>query len=45
MVTRMTDSIFEVIESLSQATRFEESNDVLRNAIIEMGFSHVANAR
>ena len=42
MVTRMTDSIFEVIESVSQATRFEESNDVLRNAIIEMGFSHVA---
>ena len=40
----MTDSIFEVIDKISRATRFEEGNDVLRRAIIEMGLSHVAYA-
>jgi len=43
-VTQVTDSIFEVIDRLLRATQFEESNDVLRNAIIKMGFSHVAYA-
>ena len=40
----MTDSIFEVIEKISQATRFEEGSDILREAIIEMGLRHVAYA-
>src|SRR5271169_4484013 len=43
-VTQVTDSIFEVIDRISEATRFEEGNDVLRKAIIEMGLSHVAYA-
>ncbi len=38
----MTESIFEVIDRISQATRFDEGNNVLRKAIIEMGLSHVA---
>ena len=40
----MTETIFELIDRISQATRFEEGNFVLRNAIAEMGFSHVAYA-
>jgi DNA-binding CsgD family transcriptional regulator len=44
MVTQMTDSIFEVIDKISRATRFDEGNDVLRNVITEMGLSHVAYA-
>ena len=43
-VTQVTDSIFEVIDRISRATRFEEGNDVLRKAIVEMGLSHVAYA-
>ena len=40
----MMDSIFEVIDKITRATRFDEGNDVLRNVIIEMGLSHVAYA-
>jgi len=35
---------FEVIDRISRAARFEEGYDVLRNAIVEMGLSHVAYA-
>ena len=40
----MTDTIFDVIDKLSKAARLTEGHDVLRNAIDEMGLSHVAYA-
>jgi DNA-binding CsgD family transcriptional regulator len=43
-VTQVTDSIFEVVDKISRATRFDEGNDLLRNVITEMGLSHVAYA-
>ena len=43
-VTRVTDTIFDVIDKLSKAVRLSEGHDVLRNAINEMGLSHVAYA-
>jgi DNA-binding CsgD family transcriptional regulator len=39
-----SDSIFEVIERICRATKFAVGSDVLRDAIVEMGLSHVAYA-
>jgi DNA-binding CsgD family transcriptional regulator len=38
----VTETVFDVIDRLSQAARFMEGQIVLRNAIDEMGLSHVA---
>jgi len=38
------DSIFEVIDKISRAERFAVGSDILRDAIREMGLSHVAYA-
>jgi DNA-binding CsgD family transcriptional regulator len=40
----VTDSVFEVIEKISRATRFAEGQEVLRKAILDLGLSHVAYA-
>lgn len=40
----MTDAVFEVIDRISGVTRFLEGHDILRDAITEMGLSHVAYA-